>query len=73
MRAAKAMVFFTKGYQETVQQVVKVRKLNLKLHRYCHYIKSIGIELGLAGTSLCKKGEISGPLSLLPADPLNEN
>ena len=24
MRAAKAMMFFTKGYQETVQQVVKV-------------------------------------------------
>lgn len=24
MRAAKAMTFFTKGYQETVQEVVKV-------------------------------------------------
>ena len=27
MRAAKAMTYFTKGYQETVQEVVKVVKL----------------------------------------------
>ena len=26
MRAAKAMTFFTKGYQETVQEVVKVER-----------------------------------------------
>ena len=25
MRAAKAITFFTKGYQETVQEVVKVK------------------------------------------------
>ena len=27
MRAAKAITFFTKGYQHTVQQVVKVRMM----------------------------------------------
>ena len=27
MRAAKAMTFFTKGYQETVQEVVKVKQM----------------------------------------------
>ena len=29
MRAAKAMTFFTKGYQETVQDVVKVDVIQL--------------------------------------------
>ena len=29
MRAAKAMTFFTKGYSETVQEVVKVQNINM--------------------------------------------
>ena len=33
MRAAKAMTFFTKGYQETVQEVVKVGICPY----YCHH------------------------------------
>ena len=29
MRAAKAMTLFTKGYSETVQEVVKVQNINM--------------------------------------------
>ena len=39
MRAAKAMMFFTKGYTETVQEVVKVRE---------------GLRLSTVLTQLCR-------------------
>jgi len=37
MRAAKAMNFFTKGYQETVSQVVKVRRAAVRQRNAVHY------------------------------------
>ena len=39
MRAAKAMTFFTKGYQETVQEVVKVGShQSVILTIYIHFL-----------------------------------